>query len=95
MASLTLTVKLLPDGAPFDLNGRVAWALGELLRAGAKGCTPIDNPAPRWSAYVHRLRRDHGLAVETIAEPHQGPFAGNHARYVLRSQVAIISGGEG
>jgi hypothetical protein len=36
--------------------GRDAWALGELITAGTEGCTPIDNPAPRWSAYVHKAK---------------------------------------
>lgn len=60
------------------LVGRNAWTLSELVRAGAKGCTPITNPAPRWSAYVHRLRHDYGLDIETIHEAHSGPFPGNH-----------------
>lgn len=75
-------------GEPFTLclDGRVQWALDRLRRAGLQGCTPIDDPGPRWSAYVHRLRRM-GVAIETIYEPHGGPFAGTHGRYVLRSRV--------
>jgi hypothetical protein len=46
------------DGHTFVAVGRVAWALGELIDAGPAGCTPIDHPGPRWSSYVHRLRRD-------------------------------------
>jgi hypothetical protein len=67
--------------------GRDAWALGELIIAGADGCTPIDHPGPRWSGYVHKLRNVYGLDVETITEGHTGEFAGHHARYVLRSRV--------
>ena len=67
-------------------GGRVRWALDALMAAGEAGCTPITSPGPRWSAYVHRLRRM-GLAIETIHEPHEGPFAGTHGRYVLRSHV--------
>jgi hypothetical protein len=67
--------------------GRDAWALGELITAGAAGCTPIDNPGPRWSGYVHKLKRIHGLNIETITEMHGGEYAGKHARYVLRSRV--------
>lgn len=66
------------------LTGRNAWALSELIHGAEKGCTPIDNPAPRWSAYVHNLRHEYGLEIETITEPHKGPFPGTHARYVLR-----------
>jgi hypothetical protein len=76
----------------FHLKGRPRWALENFLRAGAKGCTPIDNPAPRWSAYVHILRHKVGLHIETITEPHGGPFAGHHARYVLKSRVTRAEG---
>jgi len=69
--------------------GRDAWALGQLITAGAAGCTPIDNPGPRWSGYVHKLKRIYGLRVETITEMHGGEYAGKHARYVLRSRVAF------
>ncbi len=69
-------------------NGRDAWALAELLRAGKKGCTPINNPAPRWSAYIHNLRKD-GLSIETITENHGGQFQGTHARYVLHTPLEI------
>lgn len=68
------------------IKGRVRWALEALIRAGSKGCTPIDNPAPRWAAYVHKLRKL-GVSVETVHEIHQGPFPGNHARYVLACAV--------
>ena len=69
------------------VKGRDRWALEQLRRAGARGCTPIHNPAPRWSAYIFNLR-ERGLEIETITEPHGGEFSGHHARYVLRSGVA-------
>ena len=74
---------------PVFVKGRDEWALRELLLAGDKGCTPIDNPAPRWSAYVFNLRQI-GFNIETINEPHSGPFPGTHARYVLRSVVMEV-----
>ena len=74
--------------------GRDAWALRQLIEAGPRGCTPIDNPAPRWSGYVHKLRHDHGIQIETIWERHGGPYPGRHARYVLRSKVSIIEAAE-
>lgn len=67
-------------------QGRNLWALETLMAAGSKGVTPIDNPAPRWSAYVFNLR-EMGVEIETIHEPHDGAFQGTHARYVLRSHV--------
>lgn len=65
---------------------RDRWALECLIAAGATGCTPIDNPGPRWSAYVFNLRAL-GLQIETRHESHGGAFAGHHARYVLQSTV--------
>ena len=89
-ARLVVIVRAGSDGRTFTVRGRDAWALLELLKAGARGCTPIDNPGPRWSAYVHALKTERGLAIETVHESHGGPFAGTHARYVLRSAVAIL-----
>jgi Winged helix domain len=77
-----------------DISGRDEWALRHLMAAGAKGCTPIDNPAPRWSAYVHKLRRM-GIDIETIDERHGGPFPGRHARYVLHSAVRALEAQHG
>lgn len=68
------------------VSGRDRWALEELIVVGNRGCTPIDNPAPRWSGYVFNLRAL-GVPVETVNEQHHGPFAGTHARYVLRATV--------
>ena len=70
-------------------TGRDEWALKELMSAGDKGCTPIDNPAPRWSAYKFNLIKK-GFAIEAIHEPHGGPYPGTHARYVLRSVVMEV-----
>lgn len=81
------------DVQRIDLHGREAWALLHLVAAGAKGCTPIDNPGPRWSAYVYKLRQ-RGIAIETVNERHGGAFAGNHARYVLRSRVRVLEDAE-
>lgn len=70
-------------------KGRDAWALSELVKAGIEGCTPITHPGPRWSHYTWKLRKQ-WVAIETITEAHGGPWAGHHARYVLRSAVEII-----
>jgi hypothetical protein len=86
---LRLIAKIEPDGGVHEVVGRDAWALQNLLRAGERGCTPIDTPGPRWSHYVFKLRRA-GFIIETVDENHGGPFAGTHARYVLRSQVTIL-----
>ena len=89
-AKLAVTARVMPDGRAFTVMGRDAWALLELVKAGPKGCTPIDNPGPRWSAYVFNLKREHGLSIETRHENHKGPFPGSHARYVLASGVEIV-----
>lgn len=91
MDKLILTVKVLPDAGIRTASGRIAWALLELLTAGARGCTTIDHPAPRWSAYIFKLRHENSLAIETLHERHGGLFAGNHARYILRSKVEVIT----
>lgn len=79
-------------GEPFTIEakGREAWALDRLTEAGPRGCTPIEQPAPRWSAYIHRLRAL-GVPIETLHEPHGGAFAGTHGRYILRARV--VKGG--
>lgn len=88
MSKLQILATRLPDGQPQSLIGRDAWALRALAQAGTRGCTPIDTPGPRWSAYVHKLRKA-GFTIETVHEQHEGPFSGTHARYVLRNEVNI------
>lgn len=77
------------DGAIriLSLDGRNAWTLAELFLAEDTGCTPIDNPAPRWSAYVRDLRHECGLSIQTIHESHAGLYPGTHARYLLKTPV--------
>lgn len=76
-------------GERTTVKGREAWTLLELLEAGPTGVSVIERPAPRWSCYVHRLRR-RGLAIETIRESHSGPYAGTHGRYVLRDAIELV-----
>jgi len=76
-----------PDGErELTLRGRNAWAFRQLQRAGARGITAYENPAPRMAAYIHDLRTA-GLDIETEHEPHGGPFAGYHARYRMVSTI--------
>jgi hypothetical protein len=86
---LVVKAQIGDTGPVVTVRGRDAWALLELKGANEDGCTPIDHPGPRWSGYVHKLRNT-GINIETIRENHGGPFAGQHARYVLRSQVTIL-----
>jgi hypothetical protein len=45
--------------------------------------------------YIHKLRTA-GIVIEIVREAHGGLFSGEHARYVLRSLIAILEkkGGE-
>lgn len=86
---LEVIARILPDGQPIKVVGRDAWALQNLMRERERGCTPIEHPGPRWSHYVFKLR-GLGFVIQTVDEKHYGPFAGTHARYVLRSEVEII-----
>lgn len=89
MSYFTIPTEGQPPFVAF-MEGRDGWALDHLINAGAEGCTPITEPAPRWSTYVFNLRRA-GIAIETRHEPHAGPFPGHHARYVLVSRM--VKGG--
>lgn len=90
-AKLIITARVLPDGDPFTVKGRDAWALSNLISAGESGCTPLSHVGPRWSAYIFNLRRNQGLVIETRHENHGGQFAGTHGKYILHSKVAVIS----
>lgn len=81
--------------SPFtvSIKGRRRWALECLIDAGVKGCTPIDTPGPRWSAYTFSLKKS-GIQIETNHEPHAGSWPGTHARYVLKSHVSLSDNGE-
>lgn len=75
---------------PLTFKGRQAWALHLLIERGAYGVTPLEQPALRWSSYIHRLRRG-GLSIDTIPERHGGSFSGEHARYRLAETVEVVS----
>lgn len=65
------------------VSNRVRRALDPLRTA---SCTPIDNSAPRWSAYIFDLR-GMGIEAETIHQPDEGELSGSHGCCVLRSTV--------
>lgn len=73
-------------------GGHPEWALRQLIVQGPAGVTPKTHPGPRWSAYVHDLRHTFGLDIETVREPHAGPYPGHHGRYVLRERVIELEG---
>lgn len=88
MTMLKLNVQI-DTGNIVVVVGRAAWALLQLMAAGDTGCSYIDNPAPRWSGYIYKLRKM-GVVIDTVREAHSGQFSGHHARYVLRSHVIVI-----
>jgi len=73
------------------LVGRDAWAMGELIHAGAVGNTSLENPAPRLSGYIHKLRHRYGINIASLEEEHDGPYSGRHARYLLQQRVQFVS----
>ncbi len=87
MKRRTLTA-IGPEGA-FIVSGQVAKALAALSSSGAAGVTALEvnSWAYRLGAYVHTLRHDYGLTIETVRELHEG---GWHGRYVLLSPVSIV-----
>ena len=76
-----------PTGS-FAVIWQVAKALVALVEQGAAGVTALEvhSWADRLGAYVHTLRHDYVLAIETVHEDHEG---GWHARYRLLSPVSI------
>ena len=66
-------------------------ALAALINAGSQGVTALElsSWAYRLGAYVHTLRHDYALAIDTLREPHDG---GWHGRYVLHTPCQIIGG---
>jgi hypothetical protein len=87
---LKVTFRVLPDGVPTTVVGRDAWMYKELLKVGPRGLTTLENPAPRISHYIFKLRKA-GLLIQSDDERHGGQFSGSHARYRLVSETEVIS----
>lgn len=77
----------------FSVSGQPALTLVTLSVVGKKGLTALEanSWAYRLGAYVHILRRDYRLPIETVREEHDG---GWHARYVLRCAVTFPGPGQ-
>lgn len=90
MSKHIVKFRIEPDGVVQSAVGRDAWCLEQLLRVGDRGFTSLENPAPRISHYIFKLRKA-GLLIESIDEKHDGLYAGYHARYVLRSRVTVLT----
>lgn len=87
---LKVTFKLYQEGEEkiYCVTGRVAQTIMHLVEAGKHGITALEMSswAFRLGAYIHRLRREYNVDIETKREPHIG---GSHARYILHSPVEI------
>ena len=78
------------DNHVIRLTGRYAETLRKLAESRLSGVTVLEfrgGPAYRLAAYIHYLR-GLGLSIETKRERHD---CGTHARYVLHTEVRIIS----
>jgi hypothetical protein len=84
-----ITIRL-PNGSRQTFQGREAWTLRHLLNAGPAGITTLEQPAPRWSHYVFKLRKA-GLVISTDRETHGGSYPGSHGRYRLETSVTVVS----
>lgn len=75
----------------FQVRGQVARTITALAIAGKEGVTALEIStwALRLGAYIHDLRRDCGLDIETQREPHDDE-GGWHGRYVLITPVEIL-----
>lgn len=71
------------------VSGRQAWCLRRLLKAGERGFTTVDDPAPRTSDYVHSLRKA-GLNITMTRERHTGQYPGQHGRYRLVDEIIVL-----
>ncbi|MGH1464774.1 MAG: winged helix domain-containing protein [Cognatishimia sp.] len=89
-----ITLFLSEQTRTFEFQGRLGWAMAQLAMAGAKGVATVERPAPRWSGYVHDLRK-RGIQIETEMEEHQGSYPGRHARYRLScdTRLRVLSKG--
>jgi hypothetical protein len=74
-----------------EAQGRVAQMLCALALRGKRGLTSAEfAPGVRVSDSIFKLRRNHGLGIETERVGHGGVFAGEHAVYRLSSSVEVF-----
>lgn len=89
---LCVKAKALLDGEnyTFTVQGKTARTLLALIKASNRGITALELSntwAVRLSAYIFNLRRNNGLDIETLEEPHPD---GWHGRYVLKTPVKTL-----
>ncbi len=76
----------------FSAAGKKAQTILALVRQGKSGITALELSntwALRLGAYIHNLRHDYGLNIETQREAHDDE-GGWHGRYILITPVEIL-----
>lgn len=77
-------------GREQEAQGRVSQMLAALVSRGAAGLTSAEfHAGVRVSDSIHKLRRRHGLGIETERVGHSGAYSGEHAIYRLSSSVRV------
>ena len=79
--------ELTGDTRTVFLNGRVRWAIEELRKAGRKGRTGQEARGPRWAAYMHSAKHQHGIPIRDDWESHGGDIPGKHKRWWLDCDI--------
>jgi hypothetical protein len=87
-----LLVRFAVAGGPEQVTeGRVAQMFCALASRGSRGVTSAEFPAGvRVSDSVFKLRRNHGLGIETERVGHDGLHPGLHGIYRLSSPVRVF-----
>lgn len=73
------------------IGGRVRWAIEELRKAGCEGRTGREALGPRWAAYIHKAKHEHGIPIRDMWEPHEGEHPGQHKRWFLDCQIRPVA----
>jgi hypothetical protein len=91
-----LSVRLLADGQPLTVHGRLAQTLALLIRVGARGFTSGEASSLGWarrtSHYIFALR---GLGVPIGKTLEATPDGARVARYHLTAPVVAVTEGGG
>lgn len=75
------------------IGGQYAQSLIALIKSGINGIKvqEMSSWALKLASYVHRLRHDFGLHIETVRNSHEVTWGkGNHVQYILHTDVEII-----
>jgi len=87
-----VALKFSTEGGPEqEAQGRIAQMLAALATRGKAGLNSAEfAPGVRVSDSIFKLRRQHGLGIETERVGHSGIYSGEHAIYRLSSPVRAV-----